>query len=63
MRPVKWEDCIKALALIMESPNTEKGYEDLKKYFYSNNLKKESDAVDFLIKEKFNVHGSNIDKE
>lgn len=63
MRPIEWEDCIKSLVLIMESPNSEKGYEDLKKYFYYNKLKDECEAVDFLIREKFHGHDTNTNKQ
>ena len=63
MRPIDLGACMGSLALIVESPDAEKGYEDLKKYYYSNNMKSEFEAVDFLLKEKFHGHGSNTDEK
>ena len=45
-----WEKCIKALSYIVENPFTEKGYEDLRKYYISNNLNYEAEIIDQLIK-------------
>lgn len=61
MRPIEWNKCITALALIMESPEAEKGYEDLREYFRSNELVNEAEAVDFLLKEKFHDNSPDID--
>ena len=58
-----WENAIKALVLIIESPWAQKGYEDLEKYFKSNNMKNEAEAINFLLKEKFNAHNSNTIEE
>jgi hypothetical protein len=63
MRQIEWENCIRALILILESPSAERGYEELKKFYYSKNMIKEHEAVDFLIREKFNGHSANIDKK
>lgn len=60
MRPVEYTD---AFNLIIKSPEAEKGYEDLKKYFVFKNMIAESEAIDFLIKEKFYGDGSNINKK
>ena len=54
MRPVEYTD---AFNLIIKSPEAEKGYEDLKKYFIFKNMIAESEAIDFLIKEKFHGDG------
>lgn len=63
MRRIEWQECIKSLRLVLEAPDAEKGYEDLKKYFNYNKMHEESDAIDFLIKERFRDHRSNIDKK
>lgn len=60
---MNWEKCISALVAILENPFAEKGYEDLKKYYESNNLKNESAAVDYLIKNKFNDNHSNTSEK
>jgi hypothetical protein len=58
-----WEKCIKALSYILENPFVEKGYEDLKKYYISNNLNQEAEVIDQLIKIKFkNANDTNNNK-
>ena len=58
-----WENCIKALSYIVENPFAEKGYEDLRKYYISNNLNYEAEIIDQLIKIKFkNVNDTNNNK-
>ncbi len=58
---MKWEKSIFALVSILENPKIEKGYRELKKYYESNNLKYESECIDFLINEKFkNDNNANI---
>lgn len=58
-----WEKCIKALSYIVENPFVEKGYEDLKKYYISNNLNYEAEVIDQLIKIKFkNVNNTDNNK-
>lgn len=63
MRKIKWEEGIRSLILIMESPNAEKGYEDFKKYLISNNMTNEASALDYLIREKFCDQSSNTNQE
>lgn len=63
MRPVNWDDCIKALISIVDRPNMEKGYQDLKKYYLSNSMKDEGYAIDFLLKQKFNANSSDTNQE
>ena len=60
---MNWEKCISALVSILENPLAEKGYEDLKKYYESNDLKNESAALDYLIKNKFNDNYSNTSEK
>jgi len=63
MLKLKWEDGINSLVFIMKSPNTEKGYEDFKKYLISNNMKDEADALGYLIQEKFCDQSSDNNQE
>ena len=59
-----WEKCIKALSYILENPFTEKGYEDLKIYYKSNNMNYEVEVIDQLIKVKFkNDNNTNSDEK
>jgi hypothetical protein len=60
---ISWEDSIRALVLILENPWAQKGYEDLEKYFKSNNMDSESEAINFLLREKFNAHDTNLVEE
>lgn len=61
---MKWEKSIEALVLILENPNSESGYRDLKKYYESNNLIYEANCLQFLLDQKFgkNANNSNINK-
>lgn len=48
---------------IMENPNVEKGYQDLKKHYLNNEMTEEAKVIDFLIEQKFNANNSNIDQK
>lgn len=63
MRSLDWDFCIKTLIAILDKPNAEKGYQDLKNYYLSNNMNENASAIDFLIKNKFNDDDTNIDKK
>lgn len=54
---------METLVEIVEAPSAERAYHDLKKHYVNNEMTEEAQAVDFLIKQKFNVNNSNTDKE
>lgn len=60
---MKWEKSIIALSEILENPFCEKAYENLKKYYDSNNMKYESECIEFLIEKIKNVTDTNISKK
>lgn len=61
---MKWEKCVLSISEILENPDVERGYEDLKKYYDSNNLKYEKDCIDYLIYQKFkNANRSNTSQK
>ena len=58
---MKWEKSILALISILENPFVENGYEELKKYYKSNNMEYEVNCIQFLLNEKFkNADDTNI---
>jgi hypothetical protein len=57
---MKWEKSIIALSDILENPFCEKGYESLKKYYDANNMKYESECIEFLIEKIKNATNTNI---
>jgi hypothetical protein len=48
-------DVITCLLTLLENPDAEKAYVDLKKYYDSVGMEPESLAIEHLIKEKFHV--------
>ena len=50
---MKWEKCLISLVGILEDPDIEINYNQLKKYYESNNMKYEAECIEYLIKEKF----------
>jgi DNA-binding SARP family transcriptional activator len=59
MRPVNWGRSIEALAMILERPFAERGYEQLMRYYEQAGMSGEAEAVGFLIKERFHADGSD----
>lgn len=58
---MKWEKSINALVEILDNPFIEKGYQKLKEYYEKNNMKYESESIEYLINIKFkNANNSNI---
>ena len=47
------EELTQALLFILEHPNSEKGYRDLKKGYKSSGFDKEADAINHLLTTKF----------
>jgi hypothetical protein len=62
MQKLDWREAFLAFDLILERPFIEKGYKDLSKFYLNNKMKDNADAIDFLIKEKFNANSSNTDE-
>lgn len=61
---INWEKSLAGLLLIIESPSSEKGYADLRKYYEKSNLFYEAECIDFLIKNKFkNANNTDISKK
>lgn len=58
-----WEKCISALSFILENPFVEKGYEDLLKYYKSNNMQYESEVINQLLIKKFKNDNSDNNKK
>lgn len=54
---------MEAIKMIIENPFAERGYEMLKNFYMKNGMKHQGSAVDFLIEQKFNDHGSNTGSE
>lgn len=50
---MKWEDAINSLVLILENPQAEKGYRELRKYYASCGRQHEADAIQYLIDKRF----------
>lgn len=48
------EEINKIYLNLINNPNMLKTYKDLKQYYLSTNFIEESEAIDYLIKEKFN---------
>lgn len=48
---------------VIERPFAEKGYLDLRDFYLSSGMHENFEAVDFLIKEKFNAHDTDNHKE
>lgn len=63
MRQIDWNKGFSALNLILEHPSAEKGYKDLSFFYLSNKMQQNAEAINFLIKEKFNDNDSNISKK
>jgi hypothetical protein len=63
MRSLDWDFCIKALISILDKPSAEKGYQDLKDYYLSNDMEENASAIDFLLKNKFNGNVTDINKK
>lgn len=59
MRKVDWGGAMSALAMVIEKPAAERGYEMLKKYYEDSGLTEESSAVGFLIQERFHADSSD----
>ena len=52
------------ILLIIEKPNVEKGYRDLKKYYESIGKTNEASAIQYLIDTRFkNANNISIDKK
>ena len=49
-------DPINCLLLLLENPRNKKAYKDLKKYYYSEGRVKEAEAIEYLIRKKFDVN-------
>ncbi len=48
-------DPINCLLLLLENPRNKKAYKDLKKCYYSEGKVKEAEAIEHLIRKKFNA--------
>jgi len=60
---IDWDKAFSAFKLILEYPSAEKGYKDLCNFYNKNKMQKNAEAINFLIKEKFNDNDSDISKE
>jgi len=60
---VSWELRIEALASILNNPSAERSYEELQRQYRLDGMIEESEAIGFLIREKFHADASNIDKK
>jgi hypothetical protein len=52
-------NAISALVLILESPDSKKGYAELKRFYDQSNMIEESEAISHLISKKFDNATSN----
>ncbi len=52
-----------ALAMVIENPMAERGYEILRRYYEDSGLSEEASAVGFLIQERFHADSSDSGEE
>lgn len=60
---INWDKAISAFKLILEHPSAEKGYKNLSDFYIKNKMQLNAEAINFLIKEKFDDNNSNISKK
>jgi hypothetical protein len=52
-------NAISALVLILESPDSKKGYVELKRFYDQSNMLEESNAIDYLMSKRFGNDTTN----
>ena len=59
MRHVSWNNAIKSLVEIMSNPDIPAGYEGLRRFYNSIGRQSDSEALSYLLEEKFSADDSN----
>jgi len=58
-----WSNTIAALVAILENPDSQKAYKDLKKCYEDAKMEQEVNAIDHLIETKFNNVTNNLNSD
>jgi hypothetical protein len=63
MEKSNYEAIFSSLLFILENPFAEKGYEDLKSHYLAMGMEKEAEAMELILREKFNADSTNSNQE